>query len=297
VVDGPAVGAGAVGAGAAGIGALPDGVRPKVCGSGAGGVMRFVVVAGFGAGVGAPPPVRAAGWAAVRGGWLAEGWLAGGWLAGGCLTIGDEVRGGLATGGAAMAAVAPVGAGAGPVGAAAAPVTGRWYAVFGSASFLPRPRRSRQDCLGPRGGGGSQTGTPLSGRARDSGFGEPLVRGVPAAGAAFGARPGVLAVRPFGAGGAVGAPAGGRPAPPGWVAAGWVVVPACVAPGRRPLGAQLVTGAGRWPFGCCAGRGFAGGAVRGAPCAGVRAWPPLGEFRTGLAEGWVRGAAELLPAP
>ena len=92
-----------------------------------------------------------------------------------------------------MAAVAPAPVAApdrrAPVGSrrSARGRRGRWNVAFGSASFLPRPSRSRQDCLGPRGGGGSQTGTPLSGRARDSGFGAPLVRGVPAAGAAFGA--------------------------------------------------------------------------------------------------------------
>jgi hypothetical protein len=208
--------------------------------------MRFVVVAEFGCGVGAPP-VRADGWAAVRDGWLAEGGLAEGGLAGGCFTGGCWVRGGLVAGGAAIAALAPVAAGAAPVvagaapaGAGAAPVPGRWFGAFGSASFLPRPSRSRQDCLGPRGGGGSQTGTPLSGRTRDSAGGDPLVRGVAAAAAAFGAWAGALPARPFGAtAGEVGALAGGRPAPLGWVAPGWA------PPGRRPLGAQLVTGAGR----------------------------------------------------
>ena len=192
-----------------------------------------------------------------------------------------------------MAAVAPVAAGAAPaVGAAAVPVTGRWYAVFGSASFLPRPSRSRQDCLGPRGGGGSQTGTPLSGRACALRVrARPLVRGV---------RRGRGRVRSPTRRARV-APVrrrrrargtGRRPTrATGWVAAGWVVVPACVAPGRRPLGAQLVTGAGRWPAAAARAAGFADGAVRGASCAGVRAWPPFGEVRTGLAEGWVRGAA------
>ena len=125
--------------------------------------MRFVVVAGLGGGVGAPPPVRAAGWRRGPRRLVGRRLVGRGPAGGGGWPVGGGVRGGLAAAGAAMAAVAPAAAGAAPVGAAAAPVTGRWYAVFGSASFLPRPSRSRQDCLGPRGGGGSQTGTPLSG--------------------------------------------------------------------------------------------------------------------------------------
>ncbi len=200
--------------------------------------------------------------------------------------VGAAGRGGLVTGGADIAAVpaAPAAAPAPAAPGAPAPgaVVGRWNGALGSVSFLARPSRSRQDCLGPRGGGGSQTGTPLSGRGRaasaDVGeVGDPFPRAVAAA---FGACPAAPPARPFGGGEA---PVGGCPAAPGWVAAGR----------RAPLGAQLVTGPGRWPDCCCAGRGFADGCVRGAPGAAVRACVPFGCGRTGLAEGWVRGA----PAP
>ncbi len=72
-----------------------------------------------------------------------------------------------------------------------------------------------------------------------------MVRDAAAAAAAFGVGAGALPARPFGAtAGEVGALAGGRPAPLGWVAPVWVA-PGWAPPGRRPLGAQLVTGAGR----------------------------------------------------
>ena len=203
MVDGPVVGTGC------GIGALPDGLSPKVCASAAGGVVRFVVVAGLccgarlGCGAGAPPPVRAAG-GVVRFGVVAGLVVVAGLgrgagappppparAAGAAGAVGAVLRDGftgaasgrgrlvrsaLATGGADIAAVAPVAAAlAGPAARAdgGAAVVDRWTGALGPPSFLVSPRRSRQDGLGPRGGGGSQTGTPSLGRGPAAPAGAP----------------------------------------------------------------------------------------------------------------------------
>lgn len=181
---------------------------------------------------GGGPPV---GGVAVRGGAEVR---AGADVRGG----GAEARGGAATGGV-TAAAAPAAGGALVLDlpasdlAFASAAGGRWKEASVSAlgCFLPNPSRSRSGTLGARGGGGSHTGTPWSAWGRERSYAAepegPVFGGAPADCCGYCA-PG----RPL-AGGAIGfgvcALLGGRP------------LPGC-ADGRRPFGAQLVTGAGRW---------------------------------------------------
>ena len=133
---------------------------------------------------------------------------------------------------------------------------GRWKSASASAlGFLPSPRRSRRDTLGARGGGGSHTGTPCLGPGRERSYG-----GARASGRGRGRRAGRLhrILHP-------GTPIGRRRRR---VRRRRTTRRAAVAglsaeAGRRPFGAQLVTGAGR-------GLAAAGSAGRGRSAGGQR---------------------------
>ena len=249
-----------------------------------------MAVAGFGRRSAAPragPPAALGAAAAVAGG---HGGAASSW---GCLTVGRRGRGGRRPQERPWrrSRRSPVAA---PVGAARrrSPAAGRRVPV---GVLLGQAEPVAPGLLGSaRGRRDPDRHAVVGTRPRVAGSARRWSAAFRGRGAAFGARPRRAACARSAPAAARGT--GRRPTR----AAGLGRPRAGSSPGRarrrRPLGAQLVTGAGRWPGGCCAGRGFADGCGPGRVRRRRTRRPPFGAVRAGLA-GAGCAARPARPAP